>query len=96
MSTVPPSRFVRAVLRADAFAVSSAGTITLITVLLVLVVTDTAAGGFAAIALFAAWLAVGWTGRRHQSRGERSPTVETDVPGPPGGPLSWFDQMTSP
>ncbi|MEU8775509.1 hypothetical protein [Streptomyces sp. NPDC048606] len=61
-----PSGFLRVVLRADAFAASSAGTITLIAILLALVFTDTVAGIVAAVLLFAGWVAVGLTGRRHQ------------------------------
>ncbi|QNP63001.1 hypothetical protein [Streptomyces genisteinicus] len=76
MSTVPPSRFVRAVLRADAFAVSSAGTTVLIAVMVALVTTGTAAGGIAATVLFAVWIAVGRTGRRHRRRGGPGPTAE--------------------
>ncbi|MFJ8691982.1 hypothetical protein [Streptomyces roseolilacinus] len=66
MTDTPPSGFLRIVLRADSLAASSAGTITLITVLLMLVFTDTVAGIVTAAALFAIWVAVGWTGRRHQ------------------------------
>ncbi|MEU6806313.1 hypothetical protein [Streptomyces neyagawaensis] len=66
MTDDSPSTFLRIVLRADSFAASSAGTITLIAVLLALVFTDTVAGFVAAAVLIAAWVAIGWTGRRHQ------------------------------
>ncbi|GHE42717.1 hypothetical protein [Streptomyces capitiformicae] len=66
MTDASPSRFLRIVLRADSFTTSSAGTITLIAVLLALLFTDTVAGTLAATVLFAAWVAVGWTGRRYQ------------------------------
>ncbi|MDX5567994.1 hypothetical protein PYK79_38585 [Streptomyces sp. ID05-04B] len=71
-----PSRFLRMALRADSFATSSAGTITLISVLFALVFTNTVAGVVAATVLFAAWVAVGWTGRRHQRLTGRSRTAE--------------------
>jgi Flp pilus assembly protein TadG len=76
MTDAAPSRFLRIVLRADSFATSSAGTITLITALLMLVFTDTVAGFVAATVLFAAWVAVGLTGRRQQRLGERNRTAE--------------------
>ncbi|MET9428978.1 hypothetical protein [Streptomyces sp. NPDC003036] len=72
MTDTEPSRFLRLVLRADAFTTSTPGTITLIVALLTLVFTDTAAGFGAAAVLFAAWVAVGWTGRRHQRPGGRN------------------------
>ncbi|MEU3049408.1 hypothetical protein ABZ705_23360 [Streptomyces sp. NPDC006984] len=78
MTDTSPSRFLRIVLRVDSFATSSAGTITLIVALLALVFTDTAAGVAVATVLFVAWVAVGWTGRRHQRLGGRSRTAETD------------------
>ncbi|MEU7697502.1 hypothetical protein [Streptomyces sp. NPDC039028] len=64
-----PSGFLRAVLKADSVAASSTGTVVLLSVLLALVLTETVAGFVAAIALFGAWVAVGWTGRRHQRIG---------------------------
>ncbi|WP_217145850.1 hypothetical protein [Streptomyces sp. AC627_RSS907] len=76
MTDASPSRFLRIVLRADSFTTSSAGTITLITALLALVFTDTVAGVVAATVLFAAWVAVGWTGRRHQQLDGRNRTAE--------------------
>ncbi|MFD9903472.1 hypothetical protein [Streptomyces sp. NPDC059063] len=76
MTDTSSSGFLRIVLRADSFATSSVGTITLIAVLLALVFTDTVAGIVAAIVLFAAWVAVGWTGRRHQRLGGRNRTSE--------------------
>ncbi|KIX76507.1 hypothetical protein ACN6AT_04850 [Streptomyces sp. JL4002] len=69
MNDDSPSPLLRIVLRADSFATSAAGTVTLIAVLFGLVFTDTGAGIVAAVVLFAAWVAVGWTGRRHQRRG---------------------------
>ncbi|MEV5515306.1 hypothetical protein AB0L50_20740 [Streptomyces flaveolus] len=73
MSDASHSRFLRIVLRADSSATSSAGTITLITALLALVYTDTVAGIVAATVLFAAWVAVGVTARRHQRLGGEEP-----------------------
>ncbi|MGW6396520.1 hypothetical protein ACWFR1_40015 [Streptomyces sp. NPDC055103] len=70
MTDATPSRFLRLVLRADAFVTSRIGTLTLIPVLLVLVVTDTLVGYVAAGALFAALVAVGVVGRRHQRLNE--------------------------
>ncbi|MEU8539893.1 hypothetical protein AB0C52_07800 [Streptomyces sp. NPDC048717] len=66
MTDASLSRFLRVVLRADSFATSSAGTIILSAAVFALVFTDTVAGIAAAVVLFAAWVAVGWTGRRHQ------------------------------
>ncbi|MEU7281195.1 hypothetical protein AB0A69_20765 [Streptomyces sp. NPDC045431] len=66
MTDTAPSRFLRVLLRADAFTTSTLGTITLVVVLLTLLFTDTVAGFVAAVVLFAAWVAVGWAGRRHQ------------------------------
>jgi hypothetical protein len=68
MTDATPSRLRRLVLRADSFTTSSAGTITLVLLLTVLLATDTTAGYAAAIVLFAAWVAVGLTGRRLQRR----------------------------
>ncbi|MGC0327585.1 hypothetical protein RKD23_000575 [Streptomyces sp. SAI-170] len=62
----PPSPFLRAVLRADAFAVSTAGTMTLTIVLLTLLFIDSVVAVVAAVVVFAAWIAVGWTGRRYE------------------------------
>ncbi|MFF3690980.1 hypothetical protein [Streptomyces sp. NPDC002187] len=76
MTDASPSRFLRIVLRVDSFASSSAGTITLIGVLLALVFTHTVAGVVAATVLFAAWVAVGWTGLRHQRLSGRNRTAE--------------------
>ncbi|CAL9458482.1 hypothetical protein SUDANB6_02588 [Streptomyces sp. enrichment culture] len=67
MIDAPPSRFLRIALRADSFAMSSTGTITLVVALLPLVLTGTLAGVVAAAVLFAARVAVGWAGRRHQA-----------------------------
>ncbi|MFJ8649446.1 hypothetical protein ACIRNI_25400 [Streptomyces sp. NPDC093546] len=72
MTGTTPSRFLRLVLRADAFTTSTPGTITLIVALLTLLFTDTAAGLGAAAVLFAAWVAVGWTGRRYERLSGRS------------------------
>ncbi|MGW4503759.1 hypothetical protein ACWENO_03875 [Streptomyces sp. NPDC004436] len=69
MNDDSPSPLLRIVLRADSFATSAAGTVTLIAVLYGLVLTHTVAGIVAAVVLFAAWVAVGLTGRRHQRRG---------------------------
>ncbi|MGW4780547.1 hypothetical protein ACWEPA_28285 [Streptomyces filamentosus] len=66
MTATAPSRFLRLVLRADAFAVSRTGTMTLIPVLTVLVGTDTAGGYTAAGVLFAAVVAAGMAARRHE------------------------------
>lgn len=78
MTQASPSRFLRIVLRADSFTTSSAGTITLISVLLTLVFTHTVAGVVAATVLFATWVAVGWTGRRHQRLSGRTGQLKTD------------------
>ncbi|MFB7940280.1 hypothetical protein [Streptomyces sp. NPDC056049] len=63
-----PSGFLRLVLRADALATSRVGSLTLIPVLVVLVGTDTLVGYVVAGVLFAAVVAVGVTGRRHERR----------------------------
>ncbi|WP_030612052.1 hypothetical protein [Streptomyces achromogenes] len=76
MTDTSPSRLLRVVLRADSWATTSAGTMTLIAALLMLVSTDTVRGVVAATVLFAAWVAVGWTGRRHQRLGGRNRTAE--------------------
>ncbi|MFI9150517.1 hypothetical protein [Streptomyces sp. NPDC053367] len=76
MTEASPSRLLRGVLRADSFMTSSAGTITLIAVLLTLVYTETVAGFVTAGLLFTAWSAVGWTGRRHQRLEERNRMTE--------------------
>lgn len=68
MANASPSGFLRFVLHADSFTTSSVGVITLSVVLLTLVSTDTVAGLIAAVVLFTAWVAIGWTGRRHQRR----------------------------
>ncbi|MFF2777457.1 hypothetical protein ACFVU3_21405 [Streptomyces sp. NPDC058052] len=72
MTDVPPSRFLRLVLRADAFAVSRTGNMTLIPLLLVLVVTDTVVGYVAAGVLFSAVVATGVAARRHERVGVSS------------------------
>lgn len=68
MTDASPSRLRRLVLRADSFTTSSSGTITLVVLLTALIATGTAAGYAAAVVLFAAWVAVGLTGRRLQRR----------------------------
>ncbi|MFF9499717.1 hypothetical protein [Streptomyces sp. NPDC014656] len=76
MTDASPSRFLRIILRADSFTMSSAGTITMITALLALVFTDTVAGAVAAIVLFATWVAVGLTSRRYQRLDGRNRTAQ--------------------
>ncbi|WP_282694235.1 hypothetical protein [Streptomyces sp. CC208A] len=76
MTDATPSRFLRLVLRADAFASSRAGTMTLIPVLLALVFTETLVGYVAAGVLFAASVAVGAVGLRHERLSGRTRTAE--------------------
>ncbi|MET9803402.1 hypothetical protein [Streptomyces sp. NPDC006368] len=70
MTDAAPSRFLRLVLRLDAFATSRTGGMTLIPVLLVLVTTDTLAGYVAAGTLFAALVLAGVVGRRQERSNE--------------------------
>ncbi|MFG3497516.1 hypothetical protein [Streptomyces sp. NPDC047928] len=70
MTDAAPSRFLRLVLRVDAFATSRTGSMTLIPVLFVLVTTDTLAGYVAAGTLFAALVLAGVVGRRHERSNE--------------------------